>query len=141
MPTDGKQQLEALLVPAGKADQAEPALGGEREPVVNGRERGFDVDEAPVLASGYAVSDERLRIGADGSIFLRLKTPWKDGSTHVVYEPLDFIAKLAAQVPRSHKNLVVYHGVLAANAAWRSRVVAYGRQGGAGCGCGAADAS
>jgi hypothetical protein len=36
---------------------------------------------------------------------------------------------LAALVPRPHKNLVVYHGVLAANAAWRSRVVAYGRQG------------
>jgi hypothetical protein len=47
-----------------------------------------------------------------------------------VYEPLDFVAKLAALVPRPHKNLVVYHGVLAANAAWRSRVVAYGRQGG-----------
>jgi hypothetical protein len=42
------------------------------------------------------ISDERLRIAADGSILLRLKTPWKDGSTHVVYEPLDFIAKLAA---------------------------------------------
>jgi len=76
------------------------------------------------------ISDERLRIGADGSIFLRPKRPWKDGSTHVVYEPLDFVAKLAALVPRPHKNLVVYHGVLAANAAWRSRVVAYGRQGG-----------
>jgi hypothetical protein len=74
------------------------------------------------------ISDERLRTAADGSILLRLKTPWKDGSTHIVYEPLDFIAKLAALVPRPHKNLVVYHGVLAANAAWRSRVVAYGRQ-------------
>jgi hypothetical protein len=80
------------------------------------------------------ISDERLRIGADGSIFLRLKTPWKDGSTHVVYEPLDFVAKLAGLVPRPHKNLVVYHGELAANAAWRSRVVAYGRQGGTGVG-------
>jgi hypothetical protein len=76
------------------------------------------------------ISDERLRTGADASILLRLKTPWKDGSTHVVYEPLDFVAKLAALVPRPHKNLVVYHGVLAANAAWRSRVVAYVRRGG-----------
>jgi hypothetical protein len=74
------------------------------------------------------ISDERLRIGAEGSILLRLKTPWKDGSTHVVYEPLDLIAKLAALVPRPHKNLVVYHGVLVANGAWRSRVVVYGRQ-------------
>ena len=45
----------------------------------------------------------------------------------MVYEPLDFISKLAALIPRPHKNLVLYHGVLSANAAWRARVVAYGR--------------
>jgi hypothetical protein len=45
----------------------------------------------------------------------------------VIYEPLDLLAKLAALIPRPHKNLVLYHGVLSANAAWRSRVVAYGR--------------
>jgi hypothetical protein len=45
--------------------------------------------------------------------------------THVTYEPLDLIAKVAALVPRPHKNLVLYDGVLAANAAWRKRVVAY----------------
>jgi hypothetical protein len=39
------------------------------------------------------------------------------------------ISKLAVLVPRPHKNLVVYHGVLAANATWRSRVVVYGRKG------------
>ena len=32
----------------------------------------------------------------DGRITLRLKTPWSDGTTHVIYEPLDLIAKLAA---------------------------------------------
>jgi hypothetical protein len=45
----------------------------------------------------------------------------------VIYEPLDLIAKLAALIPRPHKNLILYHGVLAANAAWRKRAVAYGR--------------
>jgi Putative transposase len=45
----------------------------------------------------------------------------------VVYEPLDFVAKLAALVPKPNKNLVLYHGVLSAHAAWRARVVAYGR--------------
>jgi hypothetical protein len=43
-----------------------------------------------------------------------------------VYEPLEWIAKLAALIPRPRKNLVFYHGVLSANAAWRSQVVAYG---------------
>ena len=58
---------------------------------------------------------------------MQLKTPWTDGTTHVIYEPLDLIAKLAALIPRPHKNLILYHGVLAANAAWRNRVVAHGR--------------
>ena len=58
---------------------------------------------------------------------MKLKTPWKDGSTHVVYEPVEFVSKLAALIPRPHKNLVLYHGVLAPNAAWRSGAVAYGR--------------
>jgi len=48
--------------------------------------------------------------------------------THVVYEPLDFIAKLAALVPRPHKNLVVYHSVISPHARWRKRVVAYARE-------------
>lgn len=73
------------------------------------------------------IADDRLSLNASGQVILRLKTPWHDGTTHVVYDPLDFISKLAALVPRPQKNLVIYHGVLAANAAWRVRVVAYGR--------------
>jgi hypothetical protein len=72
------------------------------------------------------VSEERLSRAGD-RVVLRLETPWRDGSTHVVYEPLDFVAKLAALVPRPHKNLVLYHGVLSAHAAWRAQVVLYGR--------------
>ncbi|HET8934197.1 MAG TPA: transposase [Polyangiales bacterium] len=73
------------------------------------------------------ISDERLSRTASGEVCLRLKTPWYDGTTHILYEPLDFIAKLAALIPRPQKNLVIYHGVLAGNAAWRKHVVAYGR--------------
>ena len=35
---------------------------------------------------------------ADGRVLLELKTPWSDGTTHLVYEPLDFLAKLAALI-------------------------------------------
>jgi hypothetical protein len=28
------------------------------------------------------------------------KTRWRDGTTHVLLEPLDFIARLAALIPR-----------------------------------------
>ncbi len=34
-----------------------------------------------------------------------LKTPYRDGTTHVIFEPLDFIARLAALVPKPRVNL------------------------------------
>jgi hypothetical protein len=60
------------------------------------------------------IAQDRIAELPDGRISLQLKTPWADGTTHVVYEPLDLIAKLAALVPRPYKNLILYHGVLAA---------------------------
>jgi len=43
---------------------------------------------------------------------------------HIVLEPLDFIARLAALVPRVH--LTRFHGVFAANAALRAAVTPAG---------------
>ena len=57
---------------------------------------------------------------------LELKTAWVDGTTHLVFEPLDFLARLAALTPRPRINLVFYHGVLAPNARSRAAVVRYG---------------
>jgi hypothetical protein len=51
------------------------------------------------------------------------KHPFRDGSTHVVLEPLDFIARLAALVPRPRRNLTRFHGVFAPNFKHRSRIV------------------
>jgi hypothetical protein len=42
-------------------------------------------------------------------------------------EPLDFIARLAALVPRPRVNLTRYHGVLAPNHRWRAEVTPAGR--------------
>lgn len=39
-------------------------------------------------------------------------TPYRDGTTHVVLEPLDFIDRLAVLVPRPRVNLTRYHGLL-----------------------------
>ena len=72
--------------------------------------------------------NERLSLCADGRVLLELKTPWSDGTTHMAYDPLDFLAKLAALIPRPHKNLVLYHGVLAARSWLRPQVVAYRRE-------------
>ena len=43
-----------------------------------------------------AVSEKRLSLTTNGNIRCQLKTPYLDGTTHVIFEPLDFIARLAA---------------------------------------------
>jgi hypothetical protein len=43
-----------------------------------------------------AVSQARLSLTAGGLVRYQLKTPYSDGTTHVLFEPLDFIARLAA---------------------------------------------
>ena len=53
----------------------------------------------------------------------RQQTPYRDGTTHFVFEPIEFLAGLAALVPRPRGNLVRYHGILAPNAKHRSAVV------------------
>ncbi|MBW2720219.1 MAG: transposase [Deltaproteobacteria bacterium] len=73
------------------------------------------------------VAEDRLSFGPDGSVLLRLKTPWRDGTSHLALEPVELLAKLAALIPRPYVNLIVYHGVLAPNAKWRREVVNFGR--------------
>jgi hypothetical protein len=45
------------------------------------------------------VALDRLSTLADGRLKYRLKRRWRDGTTHVIFEPLEFIEKLAALVP------------------------------------------
>jgi hypothetical protein len=65
----------------------------------------------------------RLSALDDGRLLYQLKKRWRDGTTHVVFEPLEFIAKLAALVPAPRVHLVRYHGVLAPGAPGRERIV------------------
>ena len=55
-----------------------------------------------------------------------MKTPWRDGTTHLVMSPLEFMQRLAALVPRPRLHLIRFHGVLAANAKLRAMVVPQG---------------
>jgi hypothetical protein len=62
------------------------------------------------------VSEKRLAITTYGKVRYQLKTPYRDGTTgdrrsHVIFEPLDFIARLAALVPKPRVNLTRFHGV------------------------------
>ena len=74
---------------------ARPALSNERQPSVNDR----------------------------GQVVYRLKHPFGDGTTHVVLDPMNFIARLAALVPRPRANLTRYHGVFAPNFKHRRRLI------------------
>jgi hypothetical protein len=69
-----------------------------------------------------AVSEKRLSLLRNGKVRYELKTPYRDGTTHVIFEPLDFIARLAALVPKPRVNLTRFHGVFAPNSAHRAQV-------------------
>jgi ribosomal protein S27E len=69
-----------------------------------------------------AVAVPRLSLSATGKVVYTLKTPYRDGTTQVAFEPVDFIARLAALVPKPRVNLTRYHGVLAPNHRWRGLV-------------------
>jgi len=68
------------------------------------------------------IATKRLSMDRRGRVVYQYKRPFRDGSTHVVLEPLDFIARLAALVPRPRLNLTRFHGVFAPNCKHRSRI-------------------
>ena len=80
-----------------------------------------------------AVSNERLSVNDRGQVVYRLKHSFHDGTTHVVFDPMDFIARLAASevplarrarsVPRPRAHLTRYHGVFAPNFKHRHHIV------------------
>ena len=47
-----------------------------------------------------AIANERLKRNRAGQVVLQLKSPCNDGTTHIVMEPLEFMERLAALVPR-----------------------------------------
>ena len=86
-----------------------------------------------------AVSTKRLSLTRNGQVRYELKTPWRNGTTHVIFEPLDFmyrmygmpwaqgcagtaISRLVSLVPKPRVNLTRFHGVFAPNSKYRSLV-------------------
>jgi hypothetical protein len=72
------------------------------------------------------IATERLTLRSDGRVVYGLRRHWKDGTSAVVFDPLDFIARLAALVPRPRAHQLTYHGVLAPAAEWRDLIVPAG---------------
>lgn len=72
------------------------------------------------------LATERLTRHGDGLLCYRLKQRWRDGTTHILLEPLELLERLAPLVPPPRSHLVRYHGILAPCASWRDHVVPAG---------------
>ena len=51
-----------------------------------------------------------------GQVLLLLKTSWRDGTSHHVMAPMEFMQRLTALVSRPRLHLIRFHGVLAPHA-------------------------
>jgi hypothetical protein len=69
------------------------------------------------------LATERLSLLPDGRLLYRLKRRWRDGTSHMIFESLELVEKLAALVPPPRFHLVRYHGVLASSASFRPLVI------------------
>jgi hypothetical protein len=128
----------------GAARQRPRRLGVPREPVAapdpvacHTRAEGFDLHAGVRVPAGHRdrlehlcryalrppLGEERLTRTAAGDVAVHLRRPWADGTTHLLFTPTAFLARLAVLVPRPRVNLVLYHGVLAPRARWRPDVV------------------
>ena len=103
--------------------------------------RGFDLHAGIIVGAGqrerlerlcrYAlrppIAEDRLRVGRDGDVWLALRHRWADGTTHLTFDPVELLERLAALTPRPRVNLILYYGVLAPRAAWRLEAVGRNR--------------
>jgi hypothetical protein len=69
------------------------------------------------------LAQERLEERSDGTLALRLKTRWRDGTTHILMERRELIERLVPLIPPPRAHQVRYHGILAPAASLRDRIV------------------
>ena len=69
-----------------------------------------------------AVAKERISLGIDGNIILKLKTSYNDGTTHLEFTPEQFINRLITLIPPPRQNFIRYYGVFGARHKNRSEI-------------------
>lgn len=70
-----------------------------------------------------AIAEERLKLLPNDDVLLKLKKPYSDGTSHLVFSGVEFVEKLAALVPPPRAHLTRFHGCLAPHSKIRSQVV------------------
>ena len=90
------------------------------------RREGFDLHAGVVAPAGHRhrlerlcryalrppIAEERLTLTPDQQVLLRLRHRWTDGTTHLLFDPIELLERLAVITPRPRINLILYHGVL-----------------------------
>ena len=106
----------------GVARHREMSLHAEVAVPANDRER---LERLCRYAARPPIAHDRLTELDDGSgrLALRLKTRWRDGTTHILMEPHDLIDRLVPLIPPPRAHQVRYHGILAPGASLRGSVV------------------
>jgi cysteine-rich repeat protein len=89
---------------------------------VDGRDR-KQIERLARYITRPPIAQERLTRRDDGSLFLRFKKVWKDGSLGLVLRPEDLLTRLCAAVAPPRFHMVRYFGVLSSHSSCRSRVV------------------
>jgi hypothetical protein len=79
---------------------------------------------ARYLARGRIANDRLSRLD-DGRLELRLKRPWREGTTSFIYTPHELLERLVAIVPRPRAHLTRYFGVFAPAFAARAGIVPF----------------
>ena len=88
------------------------------------RREGFDLHAGVVVPArdrarlervcGYAlrppVVHDRIQLTGEGQVLLELRHRWADGTTHLLFDPVELLERLAALTPRPRINLVLYYG-------------------------------
>jgi hypothetical protein len=69
------------------------------------------------------VPADRVHLRRDGKVVFRLKRAFKNGVSELVFEPLAFLARLAALVPPPGFHLTRYFGLFSSGSLYRSLVV------------------
>ncbi len=66
---------------------------------------------------------DRLEALPDGRLSYELKTPWRDGTTHILMERHELLERIAPLIPPPRAHQLRFHGILAPCASGRDRVV------------------
>ena len=72
----------------------------------------------------HPFAQRRLSLRPDGKVVLKLRKPYFTGQTAIVFEPLDFLRRLAATIPPRRLNMLRFHGVFAPRAKVRPALAA-----------------